>query len=99
MMKNLAQQKPMMESQMKKMSERLKNITVTGRAGAGMVEVTINGLNRVEKIEINDVMLAPENKSMIETLVASAFNDANDKMQQRKEDEGRKSLQDLGIQL
>lgn len=70
-----------LEAQMKTIKEQMATLTATGNAGAGMVEVTINGEHKVQKIAINSVMLAPENKAMIETLVASAFNDASEKLQ------------------
>ena len=40
---------------------------------------------------------SPENKAMIETLVQSAFNDANDKLQIVIEDYTKRQLQSLGL--
>ena len=42
-------------------------------------------------------MLSPENKGMIETLVASAFNDANDKLTSAIEDFTKRQIQNLGL--
>ena len=86
-----------LEAQMKTIKEQLATVTATGNAGAGMVEVTVNGDHKVVSININDIMLAPENKGMIETLVASAFNDANDKLQIVIEDYTKRQLQSLGL--
>ena len=82
---------------MKTIKEQLSTITATGNAGAGMVEVTVNGDHKVVSININDIMLAPENKGMIETLVSSAFNDANDKLAIAVEEYTKRQLQNLGI--
>lgn len=79
-----------LEAQMKTIKEQIASLTATGSSGAGMVEVTVNGEHKVLKVSINDVMLAPENKGMIETLVASAFNDATDKIQRNVEDYARR---------
>ncbi len=86
-----------LEAQMKTIKEQLSTVTATGNAGAGMVEVTVNGDHNVVSININDIMLSPENKGMIETLVASAFNDANDKLTSAIEDFTKRQLQNLGL--
>ena len=86
-----------LEDQMKTIKAQLSSLTATGSAGAGMVEVTVDGDHKVKSININDVMLSPENKAMIETLVQSAFNDANDKLQIVIEDYAKRQLQSLGL--
>ena len=86
-----------LETQMKNIKSQLSGITATGNAGAGMVEVTVNGEHKVVSISINDIMLSPENKNMIETLVTSAFNDATDKLNIAVEDFSKRQLQNLGL--
>lgn len=86
-----------LEAQMKNIKSQLSGITATGNAGAGMVEVTVNGEHKVVSISINDKMLSPENKNMIETLVTSAFNDATDKLNIAVEDFSKRQLQNLGL--
>ena len=86
-----------LEAQMKNIKSQLSGITATGNAGAGMVEVTVNGEHKVVSISINDIMLSPENKNMIETLVTSAFNDATDKLNIAVEDFSKRQLQSLGL--
>ena len=86
-----------LEAQMKNIKSQLSGITATGNAGAGMVEVTVNGEHKVVSISINDIMLSPENKNMIETLVTSAFNDATDKLNIAVEDFSKRKLQNLGL--
>ena len=86
-----------LEAQMKNIKSQPSGITATGNAGAGMVEVTVNGEHKVVSISINDIMLSPENKNMIETLVTSAFNDATDKLNIAVEDFSKRQLQNLGL--
>ena len=86
-----------LEAQMKNIKSQLSGITATGNAGAGMVEVTVNGEHKVLSISINDIMLSPENKNMIETLVTSAFNDATDKLNIAVEDFSKRQIQNLGL--
>ena len=86
-----------LEAQMKNIKSQLSGITATGNAGAGMVEVTVNGEHKVVSISINDIMLSPENKNMIETLVTSAFNDATYKLNIAVEDFSKRQIQNLGL--
>lgn len=86
-----------LEAQMKTIKQELSSLTATGSSGAGMVEVVVNGEHKVQSININDVMLSPENKGMIETLVTSAFNDAIDKLQGVIEDFTKRQLQQSGL--
>jgi len=72
---------------LQKMQEQFVNIEstigdflVTGSAGAGLVEVDING-----KMHVEDVRIAPEvadgaDVSLLQDLVACAFNDAMGKV-------------------
>ena len=86
-----------LEAQMKTIKEQLSTVTATGNAGAGMVEVTVNGDHKVVSININDIMLSPENKGMVETLVTSAFNDANDKLNTAIEEYTKRQIQNMGL--
>ncbi len=62
-----------LESEVEKV---LKTKTITGTSGAGLVEITINGIFEVLNVNISSELLSPEKKGMIETLVVSAFGEA-----------------------
>lgn len=62
-----------LESEVEKV---LKTKTITGTSGAGLVEITINGIFEVLNVNISLELLSPEKKGMIETLVVSAFGEA-----------------------
>jgi len=64
-----------MQENMQKAQEELANMEVTGKAGGGMVEVTMNGRHDVRRVSIDDSLLG-EDKDMLEDLVAAAVNDA-----------------------
>lgn len=59
------------------MKNQISSITVTGSAGAGMVEVVMNGTYQVQSVSINESIL--NDKSTLEVLIASAFNDGVNK--------------------
>ena len=66
-----------LESSMEKMS-------VVGTSGAGMVDITINGKNRVLNVSISDEAYSLGDKSTLEVLVAAAINDAMQKLESSK---------------
>ena len=73
----LMQQAQKMQENMQRAQEELANLEVTGKAGGGMVEVTLTGRMECRKVRIDPGMLSdPE---MAEDLVAAAFNDAVNK--------------------
>ena len=63
------------QTQLSDAQAALKNATATGESGAGLVKVTINGRFEALRVEI-DPSLTSESISMLEDLVAAAFNDA-----------------------
>ena len=73
----LMQQAQKMQETMQRAQEELARLEVTGKAGGGLVEVTLTGRMECRKVRIDPSVLAdPE---MVEDLVAAAFNDAVNK--------------------
>ena len=63
-----------MQENIKRMKEKLNDLTVVAEAGGGMVKVTCNGNKRVIKVEIDpDIM---NDREMVEDLVCAATNKA-----------------------
>jgi DNA-binding YbaB/EbfC family protein len=79
------------QENMKRMQDILPTITATGSAGAGMVEVTINGKFIVTSVQIEEDVVNPSDVQTLQVLIASAFNDASTKIQQKIQDEGLKA--------
>ncbi len=79
MMKNqlagLMRQAQQMQENMRKAQEALADVMVEGAAGGGLVKVTMNCRNQVQRVSI-DPSLVGDDKDMLEDLVAAAFNDA-----------------------
>ena len=71
----MMKQAQQMQENMQKAQEELANMEVTGKAGGGMVEVTMTGRHDVRRVSIDDSLLG-EDKDMLEDLVAAAVNDA-----------------------
>ncbi|MDE0659318.1 MAG: YbaB/EbfC family nucleoid-associated protein [Gammaproteobacteria bacterium] len=64
-----------MQSRLSDVQESLKNASVTGESGAGLVKVTLSGRYEALKVEI-DPLAAEEERAVQEDLIAAAFNDA-----------------------
>lgn len=82
---------------MKSINEEMKKITATGNSGGGMVLITINGLMNITGIDIDDSLLNEENKTTLITLLISAFNNAVENINIKKEEEIKNSLSQMGL--
>jgi nucleoid-associated protein EbfC len=72
----LMKQAQAMQDNMKKMQDQLALIEVEGNSGAGMVKVLMTCRNEVKRITIDASMMVPDDKDLLEDLVAAAVNDA-----------------------
>lgn len=59
--------------------EGLDKVEVEGVSGGGLVKVRASAKGRIIAIEIDESLLAPSEKQMVEDLVAAAINDARAK--------------------
>jgi DNA-binding YbaB/EbfC family protein len=75
-MNNMMKQMKKMQEQMMKAQEELKDQTVQGSAGGGVVTVTVNGHKEVKDIQIKPEAVDPDDVEMLQDLVLAAVNDA-----------------------
>ncbi|MFM5894996.1 MAG: YbaB/EbfC family nucleoid-associated protein [Novosphingobium sp.] len=67
------------EKQMTEMQGKLDGIEVEGAAGGGLVKIRCSAKGRVLGVAIDDSLLVPSDKGILEDLIAAAFNDARAK--------------------
>ena len=67
------------QAEMEKAQENLDKIEVEGAAGGGLVKVTASAKGRIVSVSIDDSLLKPSERSMLEDLIAAAINDARTK--------------------
>lgn len=79
MMKAAQQAAENIQNQMNDMQAKLDAIEVEGTAGGGLVKVRATAKGRILGVAIDDSLMKPEEKQMVEDLVTAAFNDARDK--------------------
>ena len=68
-----------MQENLQKAQAELANKEVTGEAGGGMVSVVMRGTHEVSRVKIDPEMVG-EDLEMLEDLIASAINDAVQKV-------------------
>jgi nucleoid-associated protein EbfC len=67
------------QNELQKAQDSLDKIEVEGVAGGGLVRIHATAKGRILGVDIDDSLLAPSEKTMIEDLVAAAINDARAK--------------------
>jgi DNA-binding YbaB/EbfC family protein len=75
MMKQAAQ----LQSKMQAMQAELDSITVDGTAGGGMVTVTLTAKGDLKAVKLDDSLIKPGDKEIIEDLLVAAHADARRK--------------------
>ena len=67
------------QTQMNETQAKLDAIEVEGVAGGGLVKIRASAKGRILGVTIDESLLKPEEKQMVEDLVTAAFNDARGK--------------------
>lgn len=97
MMQAAQQAAQTVQKQMQEAQAKLESIEVEGVAGGGMVKVRATAKGRIIGVSIDESLMVPADKQMLEDLVAAAFNDARTKADRASEEEMGKMTQ--GLQL
>ncbi|MGE3475698.1 MAG: YbaB/EbfC family nucleoid-associated protein [Rhodospirillaceae bacterium] len=87
---NIMKQVQDMQARMSEMQEKLADTEMTGGAGAGMVQATLNGRSELKRVKIDPSLLKPEDAEVLEDLIVAAVNDARGKVERHTQDEMNK---------
>ena len=96
----LAQAQKAAETIQKQMGDaqaKLDDIEVEGAAGGGLVKVRATARGRILGVSIDESLMKPEEKQMVEDLVTAAFNDARDRADRVSAEEMDKIQQGVGL--
>ena len=85
------------QKQMGEAQGKLDQIEVEGVAGGGLVKIRCTAKGRVIGVAIDDSLLAPGEKQMLEDLVAAAFNDARKRADHVTQEEMQRIQSAAGI--
>src|SRR5437762_7146906 len=64
------------QNELQKAQDSLDKIEVEGAAGGGLVTIRATAKGRILAVDIDESLLQPSEKTMLEDLIAAAINDA-----------------------
>ena len=97
MLKAAQQAAENIQKQMNETQVKLDALEVEGTAGGGLVKIRATAKGRILSVSIDDSLIVPEDKQMLEDLVTAAFNDARTKADQAANAEMQKVQQGMGL--
>src|SRR2546423_3692743 len=77
----LMKQATQLQTKMQEMQAELDQITVEGTAGGGMVSLTMSAKGELKGVRIDDSLIKPGEKEIVEDLIVAAHADAPRKAQ------------------
>ena len=75
----LMKQAAELKSKMESMQAELDQIEVTGTSGGGLVSVTLSGKGEMKSVKIDETLIKPSEKEIVEDLIVAAHADARRK--------------------
>lgn len=97
MMQAAQQAAATIQKQMEEAQAKLDTVEVEGVSGGGLVKVRASAKGRILGVSIDDSLIVPSDKQMLEDLVAAAFNDAREKADEVSKDEMGKMTSGLPL--
>ncbi|GAB3176944.1 YbaB/EbfC family nucleoid-associated protein [Telluribacter humicola] len=82
-----------LQARMKEAQEQLGTITESAESGAGVVRVTVNGHKKVVSLEIDNDLIKPDDKEMLQDLVVAAVNKALDNIEPKVKEHLQKATE------
>ena len=70
------------QAELQKATYNLDTVEVEGVSGGGLVKIRASAKGRIINVDIDESLLQPSEKQMVEDLVAAALNDARGKADQ-----------------
>jgi DNA-binding YbaB/EbfC family protein len=96
-MLGMMKQAQAMQEKMQEMQAELERLEVEGEAGGGMVRVTSSAKGQLKAISIDDQLLKPEEREILEDLIVTAHDDARKKAERLVEEKMRGMASGLGL--
>jgi nucleoid-associated protein EbfC len=78
---DLMKQASELKSKMEAMQAELDRLEIEGSAGGGLVAVTLSGKGDMRNTRIDDSLLKPDQKEIVEDLIVAAHADAKRKLE------------------
>lgn len=84
-----------LQARMKEAQEQLAGLTESAESGAGLVRITVNGQKKVVGLEIDNDLIKPEDKEMLQDLLVAAINKAMETIEPKIKEHLQKSTEGL----
>lgn len=97
MIKAAQQAAETIQQQMGEAQTKLDSLEVEGVSGGGLVKIRCTAKGRILSVSIDDSLMQPAEKQMLEDLVAAAFNDARAKADAVSNDEMQRIQGGMGL--
>lgn len=97
MIKAAQQAAETIQQQMSETQDKLDSLEVEGLAGGGLVKIRCSAKGRVIGVAIDDSLMQPGEKQILEDLIAAAYNDARAKADAVAGEEMAKVQQGIGL--
>jgi nucleoid-associated protein EbfC len=82
----LMKQATELKSKMEAMQAELERLEVEGSAGGGLVTVALSGKGDLRTVRVDDSLLKPDQKEIVEDLIVAAHADAKRKLESTLQD-------------
>lgn len=86
-----------MQAKMAEAQAKLDTIEVEGQSGAGLVKVTSTAKGKIVRVSIDPSLIDPNEKDVLEDLVAAAINDSRAKADAKAQEEMGKLTQGMPL--
>ena len=97
MLKKAQEAAETIQKQMGEAQAKLDSVEVEGVSGGGLVKIRCTAKGRLLGVSIDDSLMVPDDKQMLEDLIAAAFNDARAKADQVANAEMQRVQQGMGL--
>ncbi|CAN5268686.1 YbaB/EbfC family nucleoid-associated protein [soil metagenome] len=85
------------QEEMAKAQANLDTMEVEGVSGGGLVKIKASAKGRIIGVDIDESLLSPSEKTMVEDLIAAALNDARAKADQVSNSEMQKMTAGMSL--
>ncbi|MFK7867302.1 MAG: YbaB/EbfC family nucleoid-associated protein [Alphaproteobacteria bacterium] len=86
-----------MQEKMQSVQAEIADIKVEGRAGGGLVTISMTGNTQVKAVHIDPSLLKADEIEILQDLIIAAFNDAKQKSEALMHSQTSKILSSMGM--
>lgn len=86
-----------MQKKIQEIQQQMANNEYIGKSGGGLINVKISGCGKMRQIEIDNSLLTPDEKDILQDLIVAAFNDAKQRADQDAQNSTSGAFSNMGL--